>query len=125
VFLAKATDASLPFVFEQQNFMDDRHFVPKLDLHEGPANRFTDLGGMEGFATKDNIESDDCCVLRKASDTGSDNRNFESARNAKDLNWPGTRAVEFSFGCLDHGIYVLRIVFGCDDSELRNAGFRL
>ena len=70
VIRVQATDLRLLFVFQQQNFVNDRHAMRNLDVHQRPAHRFADVGGMRGLATQDDPEAEDggeaCCVLRVA-----------------------------------------------------------
>ena len=55
---AEAPGARVRFVFQQQHFVDDRHFVAKLQLHERATDRFADVRGMNGFAPENHAEAD-------------------------------------------------------------------
>src|SRR5205823_2611184 len=101
---------------------------------------FADMSCMGGFAAEDDAEADDggegnegnvlriayCvfgktsrigvlrvarCVLRKASEAGGQDRDLESAWDAKGLNLPRASAFQFRLSGLNHGVYVGRVVF--------------
>ncbi len=57
---AQAAHARLRFVLQQQHLMDHRHLVLQLNLYQRLADRFADVRGVDGFASQDDAEADDC-----------------------------------------------------------------
>ena len=57
--LIKATFARLLFILQQQDFVNDRHLVLDLDLHERIAHGFTDVLCVRGGAAQNHAETDD------------------------------------------------------------------
>jgi hypothetical protein len=56
---AQATGAGLVFIFQEQDFVDDRDQALELNPHQGLADGLADMGGVDSLAAQDDTEADD------------------------------------------------------------------
>ena len=59
VGLAQAPGAGLVFIFQEQDFVDDRDQALELNPHQGLADGLADMGGVDSLAAQDDTEADD------------------------------------------------------------------
>src|ERR1043166_1149652 len=117
----EATDPSLIFIFKEEHLVDDRDFEADLNLHQGPADGFADMGGVTGLAAQNNSEADEnrdaWFFDGHSGKTRRYYRNLERARDAYNVDVFRAGALQLPFRRRHHRIHIAGIVLRSDDDE--------
>ena len=79
MLFAQTPHPRLLLAFEQEHFMNHRHLISKLNVHQRLGHRFAYMSRMRGFAAKNNAEADDGGVFGAARKARRYHRYFERA----------------------------------------------